>query len=243
MAGVFAAVLSLALVGMAPAPALAPVSGPLTTTVSGACSGGPGRLSVTTHPPANREYRVEITARGFVDGTRWRGVVADAQSKIFRRVAVDGGWTVDLMLPNPPPSDDEGNDVDPVVRAWERGNRSHECEIWITPAPREGAATWGETLCNSRTRYITLSARKLENGSTRVSGYVDGPPDAKWHLKMAATGASSRQVVEFELRANRGGNVQASATFTGVEDPRLRFVAANEDRGRCFVGLDPANTT
>ena len=68
-------------------------------------------------------------------------------------------------------------------------------------------------------------------------------PDSRWHLTLTATGAASRQVVEFEDRVRGGEDLRSQVVITGVNDPRPRLVASNKDQGRCFIGLDPPNVT
>lgn len=239
LAGVLAAVLSVTLLGFSPARAVAPAGGPLATTVTGACSGGPGRVSLTVYPPAeNGSFRVEATARGLIDGSRWRVQVAGISGERgFRRVAVDGEWTVATRFPAAADPDDEPFFF---VSARERGDRTRGCLVLNQPA----SPAVGYTQCSSPRRVIVLFARELDNGRTVVRSFVDSRrPDISWHLTLTAIGAASRHVVEFDDVASRRGLVSSRVVLTGVKDPRLQLVATTKNGGRCFIGLNPPNVT
>ena len=241
LAGVLAALLSVALVGGPPAQAVAPGGDPLATMVTGACVGGPGRVSLTVHPPAGGRYRVEVAARGLAEGSRWTVQVeyqarASGGAKDFRRIAVDGGWTVVTRFPAPGDTED---DVYVSVDAQERGDRRHQCSLLNVPSsPVAGVAD-----CNNRRLDIAMLARQRDDGFTVIRSFiVFARPDSRWHLTLTATGAAGRQVVEFEDRASgREDFVGSRVVITGVDDPRLRLVASNKDQGRCFIGLEPPN--
>ena len=241
--GVLAALLSVALVGLAPAHAVAVAVDPQATTVTGACAGGPGRVSFTVHPPAAGRYRVEVTARGLAEGSRWTvGVFQEGETqgggKDFRRVAIDGGWTV--VTPFPAPADPK-EFVYFSVDARERGDRGHRCSLLNLPAsPVVGVAD-----CNNQRLDIAVLARQRDDGSTVVRSFiVFARPDSRWHLTLTATGAAGRQVVDFDDRAGRReGGVDSRVVLTGIENPRLRLMASNKDQGRCFIGLNPPNVT
>jgi hypothetical protein len=243
LAGVLAALLSVALVGSAPSHAVAPpAGGPLATTVTGACAGGPGRVSLTVHPPAAGRYRVEVTVRGLAEGSRWRVQVvqqanASGGARDFRRVAVDGGWTVVTRFPAPA---DPEEFVYFSVDAHERGDRDHLCSLLNLPeSPVAGVAD-----CNNQRLDVVVLVRQRDDGSTAVrSAIVFARPDSRWHLTLTATGAAGRQVVHFDDRAGRRGGVQSRVVITGVNNPRLRLVASNKDQGRCFIKLNPPNVT
>jgi hypothetical protein len=242
LAGVLAALLSVALVGGSPAQAVAPGSHPLATTVTGACAGGSGRVSLTVHPLTDGSYRVLVAARGLAEGSRWTvDLIKVSQTseryKDFRRVAVDSRWTVEARFAAAAAPED---DVYFDLRAGERGDRRHRCRVFNSPAsPVAGLAE-----CNNQRLDIVVLARQRNDGSTVVRFFIEGArPDSRWHLTLTATGAASRQVVEFEDRASsREGVVRSRVVITGVENPRLRLVASNKDQGRCFIGLDPPNT-
>ena len=240
LVGVLAVLLVMTLAGSPSAHARVPGGDPRATTVSGACAGGPGRLSVTVHPPAAGEVRVELTARGLVEGSRWAVDVVQegeetSRGKAFRRVAVDGRWTVTTQFPafaDPEQTFFSGS-------ARERGDRGHNCLVLTT-----GAAAVGASTCNSNRTLVLLVARERDDGATAVRSLIFGARrDSRWRLTLTATGAASRQVVEFDDRATRGGLVRSRVVFTGVRDPRLRLVASNGGRGRCFISLDPAHVT
>ena len=244
LAGVLAALLSVALVCLAPAHAVAPAGDPLVTTVTGACAGGPGRLSLAVHPTAGGRVRVEISARGLAEGSRWTGQVDQEivsgriRQKDFRTVAVDGGWTVATRFPAP--KDPEAF-VFFYVDAQERDDRGHRCSLVSLSASWAGS---GLAECNRRQLSIVLSAYERNDGSTVVGSLIFGAhPDSRWHLTLTATGASSRQEVNFSDFANKGAAVRSRVVLTGIEDPRLRLVARNTDQGRCFIGLNPPNVT
>jgi hypothetical protein len=241
--GVLATLLFVALVGLAPAQAVALAADPQATTVAGACAGGPGRLSVTVHPPAAGRYRVEVTGRGLAEGSRWTvGVFQEGETqgggKDFRRVAVAGGWTVMTRFPAPA---DPKEFVYFSVDAKERGDRHHRCSLLNVPSsPVVGVAD-----CNNQRLDIAVLLRQRDDGSTVVRSFiVFARPDSRWHLTLTATGAAGRQVVDFDDRADRReGGVASRVVINGVEDPRLRLVASNKDQGRCFIGLNPPNVT
>jgi hypothetical protein len=241
LAGVLAAVL---LVGVVPAHAEAPAEDPRATSVTGACFGGPGRLSLTVHPPAaaGGTYQVDVTARRLVDGSRW--VIGVAQEtndaggaeKDFRRVADGGGWTVTAEFPSPA----AGDQTVFYVSAYEHGARGHICYVLNSPASPVG----GLSRCNNLGREVVMLARELDDDSTLIrSILLDVAPNSRWHLELAATGAASRQVVEFDDRAGKRGYVWSRVVIEGVKDPRLRLVATNQKGGRCFLRLNPANVT
>ena len=100
LAGVLVALFCVALVGNAPVHATPAAVDPRATTVTGACSGGPGRMSVTVHPPAAGEYRVEVTVRGLAEGSRWavhvgqRGATPSLNPTSFAvsRLTASGRW-------------------------------------------------------------------------------------------------------------------------------------------------------
>ena len=242
--GLLAAIVCFALVVFTPAQAGATVADPLATTVSGACSGGPGRLSLTVHPPAAGRYRVEVTAQGLTEGSRWTGQVGQegdsgsSRDKGFRRVAVDGGWTVETQFPAA--GDAEQGEVLFAVSAGERRDRGHNCFVLNKPtSPVVGFAE-----CHQR-RVIALLTRELDDGSTLIRSYVAfARPNSRWHLKLTAVGTGSRQVVEFDDRAGSGsGAVLSRVVITGVKDPRLRLMATNESGRRCFIAVNPPHGT
>ena len=242
LAGVLAALLSVALVGAAPTQAVA-LGDPSATTVTGACTGGPGRVSLVVHPTAGGRYVVEVNTRGLAEGSRWTGQVsqrgdAEARTRDFRRVAVDGGWTVVTRFPATAGSDD---DVFFGVDARERGDRGHHCYVLNSPAsPVAGLAE-----CNKLGIEIVVLAHEREDGSTAVRSLIfDVRPNSRWHLTVTATGAAGRQVVDFDDRAGRRqGLVRSRVVHTGLQDPRVRVVASNEDYGRCFIKLNPPNAS
>lgn len=236
LAGALAAVLSLALFDNSPAHSMAPADDPSATTLTGACYGGPGRVSFTVHPPADGTYQVEITARGLPDGSRWL-VTPGADNTllgVFRRVAVDGGWTIATQAPAPRNPDSV---VYFGVDARERGDRGHRCLMYRPSSPVAGSAT-----CENRLIDISLLYREQEDGSMLLRSRLFARPDSRWHLTLTASGAASRQVVEFDDWAGGQGGVRSQVVITGVENPRLRLVATNKDKGRCFIGLDPPDT-
>lgn len=242
LAGVLAAVLTLALVGTAPAHARVPAADPLATTVTGTCAGGPGRLSLTVHPPAGGEYRVEVAARGLVEESRWAVQVVQegdetSRAKDFRRVAVDGGWTVETRFSD---AGFESGEVFFNMGATDRGDRDHACFLFGSPV----LPTFGASACNNQRQFVALFVRERDDGSTVVRSFIFGARrDSRWHLRLAAIGAASRQGVEFNDRERRSV-VESRAVFTGVKDPRLRLVAtSSEGWGRCLIGLDPPNVT
>ncbi len=185
---------------------------------------------------------MEVTAHGLAEGSRWTGQVGQesdsgSRDKGFRRITVDGGWTVETRFPAT--GESEHGEVLFSVGAHERGDRSHTCFVLNKPA----SPVVGFAECSQR-RVIALLARELDDGSTLVRSYV-GPAraDSKWHLKLTAVGTGSRQVVEFDDRAGNRGAVLSRVVITGVKDPRLRLVATNENGRRCFIGVDPPNVT
>jgi hypothetical protein len=241
LVGVLAAVLVL---GVVPAHAEAPAEDPRATAVTGACFGGPGRLSLTVHPPAaaGGRYQVDVTARRLVDGSRWViGLAQEANDeggaeKDFRRVAEGGGWTVAAEFPSPAAS----GEVVFYVSAYEHGARRHGCYVLNSPASPVG----GLSLCNNPRRGVVMLARERDDGSTLIRSILfNVGPDSRWHLELTATGAASRQVVEFDDRAGKRGYVWSRVVIEGVKDPRLRLVATNQKGGRCFLRLNPANVT
>jgi hypothetical protein len=196
------------------------------------------------HPPApDGSYQVQTTARALEEGSRWvvhlEEEATDGQDKRFRRVAVDGSWTVTTRFPAPSPTED---DVLFVVTAIERGNRSHGCFLLNSPASPVG----GLSLCNYHEWVIIMVTRELDDGSTLVRSLIfsDGAPLASdWHLTLRATGAASRQVVEYDDQPGKRGGLRSRVVITGVKDPRLRLVATPDTRAPCRIGLNPANVT
>ncbi len=242
LAGVLAAVL---LLGVVPAHA-APAEDPQATAVTGACYGGPGRLSLTVHPPAaaGGTYQVDVTARRLAEGSRWLiGLEQETSNeggaeKEFRRVADGGGWTVTAEFPSPAPGDED--EVLFFVSANERGAPRHGCLVLNSPASPVG----GFSYCNNRRGVVVMVARELEDGSTLVRSVIYvGRPHSRLHLELTATGAASRQAVEFDDQAGKRGAVKSRVVFEGVKDPRLWLVATNGNGRRCILGLNPANVT
>lgn len=196
-------------------------------------------MSLTVHPTADGRYRVELTARGMVEGSRWTGqlfTLADTEAgdKDFRRVAVDGGWTVTGRFP-------AAADLRENVffgEAQRRGDRANSCIVVTQLSPAVGASA-----CNRQRPRVSLGVRERD-GSTVVDSYIFGARrDSRWHLTLTAASAASRQVVEVDDRADRRHFMRSRVVFTGVDDPRLRLVANNPDQGRCFIRFDPQNVT
>jgi hypothetical protein len=178
-----------------------------------------------------------------VEGSRWTVDVVQegderSRDKGFRRVAVDGGWTVETRFSAS--GFTEPGEVLFNVGARERGDRGHRCFLLTSPA----SPTIGASTCNNRRQFVALFLRERADGSTVVNALIFGVRrDSRWHLRLAATGAASRQVVEFDDR-ERGRVLESRVVFTGVEDPLLRLVATgSKGRGRCLIGLDPPNVT
>ena len=242
LAAALASLLSVALVGGSPAYAVAPAGGPLSTTVVGACSGGPGRVSLAVQPTAGGGYRVEVTARSLAEGSRWAvsvvKVAADARFKDFRRVAIGGGWTVATRFPAPADPDDG---LYFFLDAQKRRDDGHRCVVFNSPA----APVAGQVECNHRRLNVALLAHQRDDGATVVRSFIFGArPDSHWQLTLTATGAAERQVVDFDDRAGtRANSVRSRVVLTGVHDPRLRLVASNKDQGRCLIGVDPPSET
>jgi hypothetical protein len=174
------------------------------------------------------------------EGSRWTGQLftlgtdTEAGYKDFHRVAVDGGWTVTGRLPAA--ADFRENVF--FGEAQRRGDRADRCIVVTQLSPAVGASA-----SNRRRPQITLVVRERD-GSTVVDSYIFGARrDSRWHLTLTAAGVASRQVVEFDDRADRRDVVTSRVVLNGVDDPRLRMVASNKDQGRCFIRFDPQNVT
>lgn len=159
--------------------------------------------------------------RGLAEGSRWavhvgqRGGDTVAEPNELRRVAVDGKWTVATRFPAPADPEDDSYFVG---FAQERRDGTHGCVVFNSPAsPAAGLAQ-----CNARPR-IVMSACERHDGSTLVRSVVFGVRrDSRWHLTLTATGAAGGQVLNFDDRAGRRGElVRSRVVITGVEDPRL----------------------
>jgi hypothetical protein len=222
-AGLLAAVVAITLVGLPAVPAAGGVADPLATTVAGGCVGGPGRVSLTVHPPAapGGSYRVQVTARRLEEGSRWVVQLSkedeDGGTEEVRRIAVEGGWTVTTRFPTH--AADDGDQTRFRLWANERVTGFYACHLLISPArPVSGMAP-----CKNRQRHIVMLTRELDDGSVLVRSIVAAVrPDLRWHLKLTATGAETRQVVDFDARAGKRGDVRSRVEINGVEDPRLR---------------------
>jgi hypothetical protein len=159
-------------------------------------------VSFTVHPPADGTYQVEITARGLPDGSRWLVMSAADNTLLgtFRRVAVDGGWTIATQAPAPRNPDNVTTYFE--VGARERGDRGHSCSIYGPSSPILGAAT-----CESRLIDISLLYREQEDGSMLLRSRLFARPDSRWHLTLTASGVASHQVVEFDDWAGSQGGL------------------------------------
>jgi hypothetical protein len=244
--GVIAALVVCGLLGVVPAHAGAVASDPLATTVTGACYGGPGFMSLTVHPSVDGTRQVNLTARRFADGSRWAIAIGidsdsgqDPPDQEFRRVAVDGRWTVTTQFTAS--SDDE---VIFLGFARERGAHRHGCLVLTSPAAPEGGLSYS---CNSGVRLDRLAgmlARVRDDGSVLVRTFLLGVrPESRWHLTVAATGAGSRQVVDFDDQAGQQGTVSSRVVVEGVTDPRLWLTLSGASGDRCVIGLNPADVT
>jgi hypothetical protein len=219
---------------------VAPISDPLATTVTGYCGGGPGRISLAVHPRADGTYRVKVTARGLVTGSRWRAeLTGTGRDQIFRDiVAVDGRWKLVTDFPAATnPEEDESFFV--YTDELSLAKRFHDCQAYMQP----GSSAYGATTCNNLFRFVDLLARDLDDGSTVVRSTVSPAGHGSvWHLTLTATGEASRQVVQYdELASRRDGVLRSRVVIAGVENPRLHLVAANSDRARCRIAVNPAN--
>ena len=236
---VLAALLSSAFVGVPHADA-APASDPTATTVAGLCQGGPGRMSITVSPTTDGAFEVEVTARRLADGSRWRGVVEaeydernGGESQPFRRRAVDGTWTVTTELPGPRNSDAQALFF---VGAKERGER-HQCFVLLSP----DSPTGGYTTCRGADRFSVITANERKDGSTVVRSLVAGVrAQARWHLRLVATGDTGQLVTEFDAYAGDRGLVRSKVVLEGVDDARFRLTATGQAGGRCDTRLNPA---
>lgn len=240
-AGAFAALLSLGTVGLAPGAAAAPVKDPATTTVTGNCAGGAGRLAVSVTPSATEGmYHVQATARQLRDGTRWKVRIDQLSGRgasvDFGRQVVDGGWTVHAEVP----SARRGETLVDVT-AIERGNGQHNCDVLNSPT----TPTAGLSSCNNPRQLVAVLSREVDDGSTALRLFVIFAPAAsRWHFTLTTTGSSSRQVVEYNDVAGKRGYVRSQVTVRGVENPRLHLVASRVDGGgRCVIGLNPADVS
>jgi hypothetical protein len=117
--------------------------------------------------------------------------------------------------------------------------RFHDCQAYMQP----GSSAYGATTCNNLFRFVDLLARDLDDGSTVVRSTVSPAGHGSvWHLTLTATGEASRQVVQYdELASRRDGVLRSRVVIAGVENPRLHLVAANSDRARCRIAVNPAN--
>lgn len=237
--GALAALLSLTSIGFAPARAVAPVAHPSATTVTGACYGGPGKVSFEVIPrSAAEQYEVEVTARGLDEGSRWLidldlETSAGGGSRDYRREAVNGGWSIRARFAAP---DSDADEVVVYLSAYARGSASHACFLLNIPTSPVAA---GVSTCNNPRRSVALTARELADGSTVVRPYVfEVRRDSRWHLRLTATGSGSRQVVDFDASARKGA-VTSRVTLTGVENPRLKLIASSRTGGTCRMGFNP----
>jgi hypothetical protein len=128
----------------------------------------------------------------------------------FRRVAVDGGWTIATQAPAPRNPDNVSTYFE--VGARERGDRGHSCSIYGPSSPILGAAT-----CESRLIDIALLYREQEDGSMLLRSRLFVRPDSRWHLTLTASGVASQQVVEFDDWAGSQGGLRSQVVITGVE--------------------------
>jgi hypothetical protein len=238
-AGTVATLATVVLASMAPAAAIPPTADPRATTVTGACYGGPGRLSLTVLPPvAGEDIQVRATARGLTSGSPWiigmESEDGSGREREFRRVAVDGRWTVRAQFQPP----GEPQPAVFVVSAYQRGEPRSGCFVLTSTASPEG----GLTTCDNPERLAIVVAREQDDGSVLIRSLLFGMrPGTAWHLTLAATGAGFRQGVEFDDYASRRGTVRSRVVMQGVDNPRLWLVARNDNGGRCVIGVNTAN--
>ena len=243
-ASVIAAAVAYGLLGVGPVHAAVAPSDPLATTVTGACYGGPGFVSLTVGAPVDGTRAVSLTGRGFEEGSRWAITLGmenydgpDRPDREFRRAAVDGRWTVTTRFKAA-----ADNEVVFEGLAEERGARRHGCFVLTSPAAPVGGIAESCKRSVDRARLAAMVARVRDDGSVVVRSFLLGVrPESRWHLRLAANGAGARQVVDFDDQAGRRGLVFSRVVFQGVTDPRLWLVAGGPGGDRCVIGLNPAD--
>jgi hypothetical protein len=234
--GVPVLLVSLGAAGLVPAAAAAPPAEPDTAAVRSTCI-GPGRVAMTVAPSDTAgSVDLELRATGLPDGTRWQGDLSamsetDEDSREFRRVAVDGGWTVRATLA------EAGREGAYFGVAFSR--RTGTCLVGVV-SPRPAVAL---SLCAARFIPMLLARYRPADDTMVVRFWGSSRPGSRWDIELRATTTESAQAVEASLVAGPRGVMRARATLRGVDDPRLRVVATGPAGGRCALHLDPVDVT
>jgi hypothetical protein len=234
--GVPVLLVSLGAAGLVSAAAAAPPADPDTAAVGSTCV-GPGRVAMTVSPSdAAGSVDLEMRATGLRDGTRWEGVLSalsetDDDSREFRRVAVDGEWTVRATL------SETGREGAYYGMAFSRRNST--CLV-AEMFPRPAVAL---SFCASSFIPMLLARYRPADDTLVVRFWGSSRPGSRWNIELRARTTESAQAAEVGLVAGPRGGMRARITLRGVDDPRLSVVATSPSGGRCALHLDPVDVT
>ncbi len=198
---------------------------------------GPGRVAMTTAPSdVAGSVDVELRATGLPDGTRWLGALSASNetgedSREFRRVAAEGGWTVRATLDEPAPGPQTGF----YGIAFSR--RLSTCVVALYPRP-----TVALSFCAANVIAIMQARYRADDSLVvRFSGYAR--PESRWNIELRANTTDSAQAVAVGVVEARRGLLRVRTTLRGFDDPRLSVVATRASGGTCALHLDPADVT
>ena len=200
-------------------------------TVSGACWGGSGEMSVTVHAASdNQRIRVDVIGRRMAEGSRWQVSSPRGRGEFeFHRRATDGGWFATFTV-------NARTRVGVLVAAEERSSHGEGSCLVLN----SGSRKWqiGLISCTPR-RLSSLSTRHMGDSTTVIASVLDNKEGARWHLKLTARDDFRMQTVEFDDTTNKHGNLRSRVDLRGLNSPSLKLVAEREDGRQCRVGLDP----
>ncbi len=209
---------------------------PAAATVSSRCWGGPGVMVMTVRPVATTDdvYRIQVTARRVVDGSRWRVKIGDLVPMVtVHRRAIVGRWSATTRLAANGELFYEGE-------AHEQGRRPYGCQLSSSQIHYPIA----NTRCRRPHLHVEMSVRQPEHDVTLVKNvlYSDRPLVGRWHVTMAARRAGRIQTVTFD-GVGHHGVVISHVDFHGIGNPRLRVDATREGGVHCTLTLNPPDVT
>lgn len=205
-------------------------------TLHGACKGG-GK-AVLSAVAAGEGYDVTLTTSGLTDGDHWRGGLSissdsrsnDFDSADFRRVVVDGGWTVTRHLD---PVDHPYFDGVAFGPGSDRPDSDHLCALLAEPEkPFAGVAG-----CTKEPGLSVTSVTRA--GSTVVRWVAYGVrPGSTWSVTVSVSSDSGGVAEGSEQTASRRGILRGTTRVDDIAATGVALAIRAAGGQRCTMHLE-----